>query len=135
MEEIWKDIFNYEGFYQVSNLGRVRGLDRYVYNPSGKCKMKVKGRLLKLHIDTSGYKKITLKRDGFAKNKRVHRLVAETFLDNPNDLKQVNHIDGDKLNNAVSNLEFCTAKDNFEHAIEMGLTKRGLHGGFLPKRR
>lgn len=108
MEEIWKDIEGYEGLYQVSNLGRVRSLPRRT----------TKGKILKTFIDYAGYEIVTLcntnKKNPSCKF-RVHRLVAQAFITNPNELPQVNHIDGNKLNNSAENLEWVTAKENINH--------------------
>lgn len=103
MEEIWKDIQGYEGLYQVSNLGRVKSLN---YNRSGK------ERILKYGTNTQGYLNVCLCVNKQRKMFAVHRLVAETFIANINNLPQVNHIDENKHNNCVSNLEWCTSKYN-----------------------
>ena len=118
MEEIWKDIEGYEGLYQVSNLGRVRSLDRiaererdgYSYN------IPIKGRILKPRPLKKGYLHVSLSHGNrqFC-NKQVHRLVAETFIPNPHNLPQVNHIDENKVNNRVDNLEWCDNKQNSDH--------------------
>lgn len=98
--EIWKEIEGYEGLYQVSNLGNVKSLN------------KRKGRILKTIKDHFGYLRVRLSKQGELKNHKIHRLVAETFLDNPNNYKQVNHKDENKTNNKVDNLEWCTPKYN-----------------------
>ena len=98
--EIWKDIKNYEGYYQVSNFGNIRSLHkRNKYN------------LMKLPIKR-GYYQIGLRKDGTRKFCQVHRLVAQAFIDNPLNLPQVNHKDENKLNNIVDNLEWCTVSYN-----------------------
>lgn len=106
-KEVWKDIKNYEGFYQVSNLGRVRSLERISVQ-----KHRVKERVLASTLDTYGYCLVTLRRDGKRKTHKVHRLVAEAFLSNPDNLPQINHKDECKTNNKVSNLEFCSPAYN-----------------------
>lgn len=104
--EIWKDIIGFEGLYQVSNLGRVRSLDR---TTSHNCF--IKGKILKTRIHKD-YVVIQLSEHNKCTSKQVHRLVAETFLENPNNLPQVNHKDENPLNNVVENLEWCDAKYN-----------------------
>lgn len=105
--EIWKDIKGYEGLYQVSNLGRVRR----------------QSKLLHLNTNTYGYKHVTLSKGNAQKTALVHRLVASAFIENPLGLPQINHKDGDKSNNAVSNLEWVTPKENNCHAINSNLRK------------
>ena len=110
-KEIWKDILGYEGLYQVSNFGRVRSLDRIVKEKNGKNKF-LKGKILKYILVYGGYMVVRLSKNGILKNYYVHRLVAQAFLDNPDNLPQVNHKDENPLNNVVSNLEWVSAKYN-----------------------
>ena len=121
MSEVWKDIPDFEGFYQVSNVGRVRSVDRVVTDKDGIMR-KHKGRVLKVHLNTSGYEQVGLY-NGNRYVKSVHRLVLETFKPHVNmkDL-EVNHMDGDKLNNHLTNLEWVTGRDNILHAYDIGLT-------------
>lgn len=121
LTETWKDIPNFEGSYQVSNMGRVRSVDRVIAVKDGRMR-KHKGRVLKPLLNDRGYERVTLSNDGRCNIKRVHRLVLETFKPHVNmsDL-QVNHMDGDKLNNHLINLEWVTARDNILHAYDMGL--------------
>ena len=122
LTEVWKDIPDFEGSYQVSNMGRVRSVDRLVtYKDGRKCKFK--GKVRKLQVDKStGYEHVGLCSDDGQNTKKVHRLVLETFKPhvNMNDL-QVNHMDGDKLNNHLTNLEWVTSRDNILHAHDTGL--------------
>lgn len=122
-EEIWKDICGYCGFYQVSNLGRVRSLDRVVRNGRRR-----KGKMLKLLINKEGYYYVVLRNGAEnSKKERVHRLVANAFIENTKNATQVNHKDENKKNNNVDNLEWCTPKynTNYGTGIErMALTQR-----------
>ena len=120
--EVWRDIKGYEGHYQVSNLGRVRSLDREV--PLGKTTKKIKGKIRKQVLHKLGYPTLNLSKNKEVKGYLVHRLVALHFVDNVNEYPEVNHIDGDKTNNIHTNLEWCTRKENINHAIDTGLTKQ-----------
>lgn len=111
MDEIWKDINGYEGYYQVSNLGRVKSLDRLV-NSKNNSKRLSKGYLLKQVQDKYGYLKVCLSIKHKHKSKFVHRLVAEAFIENPDNLPVINHKDENPSNNNVSNLEWCTVGYN-----------------------
>lgn len=106
MKEIWKDIEGYEGLYQVSNLGRVKRL---------KGKYRKSERILKQGINKQGYLLVCLCKDNTHKMGRVHRLVAQAFIPNSENKPQVNHIDEDKTNNNVDNIEWMTAKENNNH--------------------
>jgi hypothetical protein len=110
-EEIWKDILGYEGFYQVSNLGRVRSVDRIVKGKFGSIQHK-KGVMLAPAINTAGYYSVALTKNAKGKAFRVHRLVAEAFIPNPSNYPIINHKDENKLNNNVNNLEWCTYSYN-----------------------
>ena len=112
MEEIWKDIPSYEGLYQASNLGRVKSLARWRRNGNGGYITKEK--ILSNKCDSSGYYLMNLYKDGKMKNYRMHQLVAMAFLGhNPNGFNLlVDHIDNDKLNNRVDNLQITTNRHN-----------------------
>ena len=105
MEE-WKDIEGFEGVYQVSSLGRVKTLDRYLTASYGSKQFR-KGQIIKGVVMPNGYLVVGLWRNNKSKSQYVHRLVAKAFIPNPNSLAQVNHKDEDKSNNCVSNLEWC----------------------------
>ena len=109
MEE-WRDIKGYEGYYQISNFGRVKSLSRDV--GSNRCK---KETIMKTSLDKDGYENLVLRKNGKQRHFRVNRLVAEAFLENPNNYPQVNHKDEDKTNNNVNNLEWCSAKYNVNY--------------------
>jgi len=112
-EEIWKDIPNYEGYYQVSNLGRVRSLDRFVNSPNGG---RISfGKILKNGLNVRGYLLVTLNKLGIGKSKSVHQLVGISFIPNPLNLPQINHKDEVKINNRVENLEWCDSKYNINY--------------------
>lgn len=135
MKEIWKDISNFEGIYQVSNKGRVKRLahrDIYKrYDTSKICVRNVKEKILKPAI-SSDYLEVNLFAKGMSIYKHIHRLVAETFIPNPSSFPQVNHIDGDKFNNCAENLEWCTCAENVHHSMKCGLRKnpeKGVYRG------
>lgn len=122
-EEKWKDIKDYEGMYQVSNLGRIRSLDRtgtQKHYSGSISKYIFKGRILKLQKQKNGYYIINLHKAGESNRKLVHRLVAETFIENPNNYNYINHKDNNIENNNVTNLEWCTQKYNIKYAYENG---------------
>ena len=110
--EIWKDIPNYEGYYQVSNLGNVRSIDRVIKNR--KAEYLLKGKDIKFSIDGGGYKKVKLSINGNKKDIKVHKLVAITFMNHkPNGfINVIDHIDGDKLNNELNNLQIISNREN-----------------------
>lgn len=122
--EDWVDISGYEGLYQVSPLGKVRSLDRSTdqLNAFGtRSKHTYKGRVLKPRAAKNGYLYVHLCKEGRKATKKIHRLVAETLIPREEVGLEVNHCDGNKLNNRVSNLEWCTSRDNKLHAISTGL--------------
>lgn len=122
--EIWKDIEGYEGLYQVSNLGRIRGIDRYVGYKNGKKRL-WKGKIKTQTVTDKGYLKVRLcDRTTKDKSDEVQRIVARAFIPNPDNKPQVNHIDGNKKNNRVENLEWVTAQENDIHKINV--LKKGI---------
>jgi len=114
MAEIWKSIPGYEGYYEASPSGLIRSISRQYVNNRGATRM-VEGRVLSPTTSRSGYQLVALYKNKKRKDLLVHRLVAETFLNNPTNKKEVNHIDGDKKNNKIGNLEWCTQSENLKH--------------------
>lgn len=114
IEEIWLPIPNYEDFYLVSNIGNIKGLN---YRGTGR------SQNLILTRNKQGYVRIHLQVDNICKGFMAHRLVAMTFIPNPNNKKEVNHINGIKHDNRIENLEWVTPKENTSHAIRTGLSK------------
>ena len=105
--EIWKEIEGYEGLYEVSNTGKVRSLDRYT---TGNRNRLLKGKELRQRKNELNYCFVNLCKDGVPKNTRVHRLVAQAFIPNPEDKPYINNKDANPMNNHVDNLEWCTQK-------------------------
>lgn len=133
IEEVWKDVVGYEGYYQVSNLGKVKSVDRYVAtvgNPSGK--RLIKGKILSQAKRTirhePGYCFVGLSKNNITTTFAVHRLVAQAFIPNPGNLPCVNHKDENKFNNNVNNLEWCTVAYNntYGTARERGGKKKSM---------
>ena len=118
-KEIWKDIATYEGLYQISNLGRVKSLDRVV-NHKHSGFLTIKGKILNQNTTSKGYKRIDLCKNGKNVKKSVHRLMALYFLKNPLNKSQVNHIDFNPSNNHIDNLEWSTAEENIQHSVDAG---------------
>lgn len=118
--EEWRDVAGYEGLYQVSNLGRVRSLD-HVTKRNGHV-VRFHGRVLSPKV-ASPYLGVILSKNGKAHPARIHRLVAAAFVSNPDNLPCVDHIDGNKTNNAADNLRWCTQEQNIGSASSMGLLK------------
>lgn len=111
MQEIYKDIKNYEGIYQISNFGNVRSKNRKVKYKDGRSYFYKESPIVKSKKD-NGYLFVTLYKNNIAKRYMIHRLVAEHFISNPLNKPQVNHIDENKHNNRFDNLEWCTSKEN-----------------------
>lgn len=142
-EEIWKDVVGYEGLYQVSNLGRVKSLDRKIYfkmpfYPYSNSVRVSRGRILKNPINTAGYPEVRLSKNGNYRTCTVHRLKAEAFIPNPENKRTVNHRDGIKSNNGYhidgkDNLEWATDSENITHAYRELGAKSALTGKFGSK--
>jgi hypothetical protein len=113
--EEWRDVVGYEGYYQVSNLGRVRSVDRTV-----RCRGNVfrSGKVRSLGNGTNGYIVVVLYKDGHSSTRSVHRIVAEAFIPNPKNLPVIDHINGDKHDNRVDNLRWATQAQNIQYSID-----------------
>lgn len=110
MMEIWKPIKNYENLYEISNLGRIRKIGGK--NQFGNYKV---DKMITPYKNEKGYLRVGLSKNNKRKIFKLHRLVAEHFLPNPNNYPEINHIDFNKQNNRVDNLEWCTHKENIQH--------------------
>lgn len=111
MEEVWKDIPGFEGYYQASTHGRIKSLGTITkYKPTVK--------ILKPFITPQGYARLHIGKKHDRRTWGVHRLIATTFIPNPHNKPQVNHIDGDPSNNRVENLEWCTPHENIQHSYD-----------------
>lgn len=131
MEEVWLEIPWAEGLYQVSNLGRVRSRDRTSPNRWGP--LLRRGKILRAPLDAFGYPLVCLRVNSKAYTKKVHRLVAEAFLGEKPGMT-VNHKDGDKTNNAVSNLEWVSHSENMAHAVRLNLFRTSARNAAIEAR-
>ncbi len=117
--EVWKDIPNFEGYYQVSNLGKIKSL---IFYSNITKKQHQREKIMRQKVEKDGNRRVTLHKDGKSKTYLVARLVATTFLDNNIDTNlTVNHKDGNRANNNVDNLEWVTLADNIRHGFQTGL--------------
>ncbi len=143
IQEIWKDIPSFEGFYQVSNLGRIKGLERLITSRWG-TKFIKKEALLIPSIDRYGYYKLSLRKNKSIHHFTVHRLVAITFIQNNSEKLTVNHINGIKTDNRVENLEWNTMSENIIHSFRVlgkkpnittskEINQLDANGGFIKK--
>ena len=120
-KKIWKDVVGYEKFYQVSNDGEVRGVERSVEVNKG---IRIfKSKILLPQNNNTGYLVVRLAKNGIKKQKYIHKLVAEAFILNPLQKLEVNHINGIKQDNSLKNLEYVTRSENCIHAFKLGLIK------------
>lgn len=113
--EYWKPVVGYEGYYEISTLGRVRSCERVVPHGLGNRIRKIQQKLISPWKDNHGYRSVSLSKDGVVKKVKVHKLVAEAFIENPKDKPTVNHINEIRGDNRVDNLEWATYQENNNH--------------------
>lgn len=118
--ETWKDVKDFEGFYQISNKGNIKSLERQVTGKLGSVRV-LPEKLITPTDNGKGYLVVALYKNGKRYFKKIHRLVAEAFIPNPDNKSEVNHIDGNKSNNNYTNLEWSTTKENCRHRQDTGL--------------
>ena len=133
MEEIWKNIVGYEGYYQVSNFGNVKAIDRCIVKSNGVVQPR-SGHVMCKTINQDGYPTVKLSKDGKSERIAVHRLVAIAFIPNPDNLTEVNHLDFNRQNSRADNLEWVEHKDNVHYTINAGrhYCNRDLYGDKNP---
>ncbi len=129
-KEIWRSIPNYEGLYEISSFGNVRSLDRYIERPANRrsraCTIFLQGKMLRPGMGTNGYYLVVLSKNGITKQYMVHLLVADVFLGREKHTSLVvNHINGIKTDNHITNLELVTVRENSAHAYATGLIQTG----------
>lgn len=131
-KEEWRDVKDYEGIYQVSSFGRIKSLDRIKEYKRGDKVIKsvVKGTLIKTFLFSWGYEGFVASKFGRTTTKYIHKVIAESFIPNPDNKKMVNHKDLNKLNNRIDNLEWCTHKENIQHYFKQPHVKGSNAGKF-----
>ena len=123
-ESIWRPVEGYEGIYEVSSAGEVKSLPRLKYcGHKGSPPQKVVGRTLKVSEDRLGYSRVKLSKDGTSNLKYLHRIIASAFIEPIAGKMEVNHIDGDKSNNSLKNLELVNRSENMKHNFSIGISQ------------
>lgn len=125
--EIWKEIPNFEGYYEASNKGKIRSMQRSVPNSEKGSRLSKAKEIAQNSTTRSNYLYVQLWKHNKVHRMSVHRMVALTFIPNPLSKSEVNHIDGNKINNLVDNLEWVTSSENKRHAFKIGLRKNDAH--------
>jgi len=120
--QIWKAIYGYENYYEISTNGIIRSIERKV--PILKWTRTVKSKIIQPRVNNRGYAEVRLSKNGIATTKFVHILSALAFVPNPENKPEVNHLDGDKLNNHYTNFSWVTHRENIQHAYDTGLIKK-----------
>jgi hypothetical protein len=124
MEEIWKDIEGYEGYYQISNLARVKSLSRSIIRANGNI-YNISEKFLNMGLNKDGYARVALSKNSKQTFMFIHRLVATYFIPNPDSKLEVNHKNGIKSDNSIQNLEWVSPSENVQHGYNIGLSKIG----------
>lgn len=130
MIELWKPIIDFPG-YEVSNLGRVKSLEKWIENNGGKQHCNERLLVIDINKHRRNYCQVHLRKDGKTFTKKVHQLVAEAFVPNPNDLPQINHKDCNPLNNTVDNLEWCDQQYNNDYSVSKKVYQYDKDGTFI----
>jgi len=114
--EIWKDVIGYEGIYKVSSLGRIKRISK-----NHLCNLRYQGEYYLKPLDNGkGYLRMKLSNNGFSKRVMLHRIIAEAFIPNPLNKKVINHINNNKKDNRIENLEWCSQSENCLHSVKLG---------------
>lgn len=116
----FRQIEEYQGYYEISHIGIIKGIERTIALKNEKNRL-IPSRILSTRVNNCGYLSVRLTKDGITKTHFVHRLLAKAFIPNPDNLPQVNHISGDKLDNNIENLEWVSVSENVTHAYKNGL--------------
>lgn len=128
--EIWKDISGFEGLYKISSFGRIKSLKKKTIN--GHCK---NDKILRARVDKKGYIHYALKKNGNTYERKAHRLVAQAFIENPENKPQVNHLDTNRMNNYYKNLEWCTNGENQKHSYITNPNRRNVFRENNPRKK
>lgn len=126
MQEVWKDVLGFEGWYQISNYGKLRSVDRVVIYPDGRSSRHFKGRELSVNTARDGYVQYDLYKNSKRTKFLSHVLVMMSFVRPKEGKEDINHINGVKTDNRIQNLEYCSRSYNMKHAFEIGLCENTI---------